>query len=126
MSESNGNSELKKTLFGEWQRGQTWRRNLEKTATYKALDIAEAEDVNLSVNKSTGIGNVGLIGAVAAAGLGPAILGLALLFKGGSAAPPAAAPGPADANYSIRFYDRNGKLIDVPNVKELQKAAPKE
>jgi len=128
MSKSSGNgSEINKgELFGEWMRGEKWQRNLKKSVAHKALDIAEAEDVNLSVNKSTGIGNAGLIGAVAAAGLGPAMIGLALLFKGGTAPPPVTSPGPADSAYRVLFYGKNGELIDVPHIKDRPKTLPKE
>lgn len=120
MATSNGSPD-KNELYGEWLKGQEWKRQLQKSVTHKALDVAEADDVNLSVNKNTGVGNAGLIGAVAAAGLGPAILGLAMLLRGGQTAPPATAPGPADANYQIRFFDKDGRPINVKPLEEKPK-----
>ena len=122
MPGSNGSDGIdKQALYGQWLKGEAWKRKLQKAAAHKALDIAESEDVNLSVNKSTGIGNAGLIGAVAAAGLGPALLGLAMLLKGGSAPAPVTSPGPADSAYKVLFFDKDGKPISVPHITDKPK-----
>lgn len=110
---SSNDSPDKKALYGEFLRGETWKRNLQKKLSHKALDIAEAEDVNLSVNKSTGIGAAGLIAAVAAATLGPTILAGAILLKGDR---PAGQASPADSNYKVLFYDKDGNPIQVPHI----------
>ena len=107
----------KNNLYGEFLKGEKWRRNLAKSATHKALDIAEAEDVNLSVNKSTGVSTAGMIGVALAAGLGPALLGIAMLFKGGQAP----TGGPADSAYQVIHYDEKGNVIPVKHISEREK-----
>lgn len=124
MPTTNGSAELpdKQYLYGEWLRGQKWKRQLQKSVSHKALDIAEGEEVNLSVNKSSGITAAGAMGIAAAAGIPSALVAILLLLKGGGQpASPPPYPGPADSAYTVRFYDKDGKLIDVPHISQKPK-----
>lgn len=116
-----GNSGLNKdALFGEWLSSNRWRQTLARKATYKALDIPD-EDVEINAQR-TGIGPGGVAAIVAAATLGPlGMAGISLLSEMTDQPPvPPVAPQPApvvsaaDANFEIRFFDADGKLIDIP------------
>ena len=117
MPSSNGSEPNKAQLYGEWLKGQEWKRSLQKSVSHKALDIAEGEEVNLSVNKSTGIGTMGAIGVALASSLGTAILGGAMLLKGNGQAPPQTAPTvPAAQEIELR-WEFDGKTMKFTPVK---------
>lgn len=94
MPSSNGSDgELnKQNLYGEWLRGEKWKRRLQKATAHKAMDIAEEEPVEVNVNKSTGISTAGLLGAVGLITIGNAILGAAFLFRQSAPAPQVVPP----------------------------------
>lgn len=70
----------KDELYGEFLRGKREDRKLMLKAAHKALDIAD-DDMHVEANKTTGIGALGAAGIALAAGLGPAGLGAAMLWK---------------------------------------------
>lgn len=81
MSTSDNGDINKNQLFGEWMRGKAWERKLKKSIAHKAVDIAEDEDVNvdLKVDRSTGVGTGGLVVAALAAAIPTSLIaGLAL------------------------------------------------
>ena len=109
MSDSNDPSVPdKKALYGEWEKGERWRRR----AAHKAIDMAD-DEMQVSVNKSTGISTTGLVGAALAAGIPSAIVALAMLFKGGGTPAPAVPQGPTPSGYEWKvdiFRDKDGKI----------------
>lgn len=111
----------KQRLYGDYRDQRLAQDKLHLRAAHKALDIPE-DPMSVNVTKS-GIGALGAIGIAAAAGLpGLAAVGLALgVFDRLAPQPPAAVPAavsPVDSDYVVRFYDKDGKLIDVPHVSE--------
>lgn len=108
----------KQYLYGEFLKGEQRRRNwqdqLHKKSTYKALDMAADEmgDVNTTVNKGMGVKELGIIGAIILGAL--AFMRPDLLPSTGNNQQQQQAAGPADSEYDVRFYNRNGELIDVP------------
>ena len=66
-------------------------------------------------NNSTGLSGGAVAAIAAAVGLPATVLAGLMLLKGGSA-PVTSAPGPADSNYTVRFYDRDGNPINVPHI----------
>ena len=111
----NNGDPSKRELYGEYLRGEKWERKLKAKATHKALDIALDEPLDIDINKSAGIGAGGAIGVALAAGVPTAIIALAMLFKGGSS-PTVPTAGPADSNYTVRFFDKDGAPINVPHI----------
>lgn len=114
------NSELpdKQYLYGEWfkgeQRRREWQDQVNKRHTLKSLDMAmdEMGDVNTTVNKGMGVKELGIIGAIILGAL--AFMRPDLLPTTGNNQPQQQAAGPTDSEYDVRFYNRNGELIDVP------------
>jgi hypothetical protein len=84
-----------------------------------SLDMPPGEDdVDVRVNKQSGLSWKELV-VIAGAGLG----GFALLTRDDSAPAPTpvvqpASGGPVDSDYDVRFYDKDGNLIDVPHISE--------
>ncbi|MCG8586531.1 MAG: hypothetical protein MI757_17615, partial [Pirellulales bacterium] len=112
MSTTDKNSDaaqLKDVLYRDYNRGKAWQQRLHREAVHKALDIAPEDDVHIS-QKTSGLGwrelaliILGMVAATAASGW----------FFSQSAKPPAP---PTDSEYNVRFYDKDGKLIDVPHI----------
>jgi hypothetical protein len=122
-------------FWPRWGRNQDWRDKLAKRAAHKSMDIPDDEMQINTDNSRRGIGALGAIGIAAAAGLpgaiGAGLLGLGMLQgtgdrgqgAGAAAAPPAAVAPIADREYDVRFFDKDGNLIDIPPLKERE-AAP--
>jgi len=110
----------KQALYGDFRDSQKWQQNLHRKAAHKSLDIPDGELGNISTTTKTGIGALGAVGIAAAAGLPTAALCAAILFGLGRAAPAALPAAPAaavpDTEYDVRFYDKDGKLIEVPHI----------
>lgn len=103
----------KKYLYGEFQKNENWQNKLLRKLSFKSLDIAD-DDVDVNVDKSqTGIGwrELAVIGAI---GLG----GLHFWGQQPTSPPVSPAASPADSNYVVRFYDKDGNPIDVPNISQ--------
>jgi len=81
------------------------------------IDSPVRHEHNYPVSK--GAGTWGTAVAILAASLGPSLLGLAMLFKGGSS-PPAPATL-SDSHHGIYFYDADGKPIKVKHIDEKPK-----
>ena len=112
MASSNDTLPDKEYLYGEFQRRQRWRDRLAQKLAYKAVDIPEDEDVN--VNVQNGIGWKGMA-VIAGALLGGGWLVAAALQSPTS---PPAPMSPADSEYEVRFYDSQGRLIEIPRLPE--------
>ena len=69
---------LSESLAPEFTRNQRWQDNLAKRFAHKAVDIPE--EMKIEANK-TGISGWSVAGIVAAAGLGPAAMGLGMLWN---------------------------------------------
>jgi len=114
----------KKLLYGKFQDAEDRRARFAERIAHKAADMAMEDPMQIT-NTRAGIGTAGIMGIAAAAGLpgltAAAILGYALLKGDGApqapSQPPAAAASPADSEYEVRFYDKDGKLIEVPRRK---------
>jgi hypothetical protein len=122
-SSSSINSEPdKNSLWGWWREGNAWQPQLHKRASYKALDIPE-EMGDIQANKSivSGIGwkELAVLGAL---GIG----GYQVTQNNTNTATPPPAPPAAvagelpDSEYEVRFFDRNGNPIDVPNISQFR------
>ena len=102
-------------MYLHWRKNAEWRDRLAKRATHKALDIPD-DDMQINSSTRTGIGTAGALGIAAAAGLpataAAAFLGYMLMRE----KPAADVKPPADSAYTVRFYDADGKPIDVPHI----------
>ena len=88
-------------------------QRLNRKIVATSLDLPWNEDeMDVRVNK--GIGAGGAIGIALAAGLpGLVAVGLMSGVLDKFTKPPAAV-SPADSEYDVRFYDADGKLINIP------------
>jgi hypothetical protein len=108
----------KNQLYGRYQKDEDWRTKLNKKLRHKALDIPMDDDVQVknttTTNSGLGWKELAALGAILIGGGGLYQLGS---YKAQQATPPAVvAPVNGESNYEIRFYDKDGKLIDVPRV----------
>ena len=119
-----------RSIWPFWARNAEWREKVNEQMVRKSLDLP-SDDVNITQNKS-GITTGGAVALAAAAGvpstLAAGIMGASMLFGGnGNTAnssaevvtqPQAAvAPvNPADSEYEVRFYDKDGNPIVVPHI----------
>lgn len=94
---------LKDKLYGDYRRGQNWRQRLYKQVCHKAVDIPD-DDVNISTQSATGITWRELLA------VGALALGGWWVFLHGAQTPA------RDSEYQVRFYDKNGELIEVPHI----------
>lgn len=105
-----------KYLYGHYQKARDWRENVMEQNAYKATDTVPPEDMQITKTQ-TGIGTLGTVGVAAAAGLpgllAAGILGYALSRDPAPQTTPTVTP-PIDSEYEVLFYDKDGKLIDVP------------
>lgn len=120
MSDSPDSSTInKEQLYGQYLKTERWRDMLHKKLAHKSLDIPTDEEMNVSnvhnTNTKSGCGwkemLVLLLGMVSAGGAA------AYFLKPSTATQPTAvAPAQplSDSEYEVRFYDKNGKLIDIP------------
>lgn len=108
-----------KYLYGNYQKARDWREEYMKQMAYKANNSAPPEDMQIT-NTKTGIGTLGTVGIAAAASfpglLAAGILGYALSRDPAPQTTPTVTP-PIDSEYEVLFYDKDGKLIDVPRRK---------
>jgi len=120
------NSELpdKHYLWGEWLKGEErrrkWQDELHRRGTMKALDMAADEmgDVTTTVNKGMGVRELGMIGAIILGALAFMNSDKLLPNNNGNSNNSQQAAGPADTEYDVRFYNKDGELIDVPQRRE--------
>lgn len=120
----------KQALYGDYRDHNKAQNAIHLQAARKALDLAE-DPMSVNVTK-TGISTMGALGIAGLSALGPLgmLAGYLLMnqLKPDAAPqtplPPVVAPQTPpqsekwESDYVIKFYDRNGKLIDVPNIKE--------
>ena len=100
----------KDKLYGKYQEGEDKKRNLFLKTAHKALDIPQ-DDMNISPTTvtTTGIGWKELL-VMAARGLGG--YGISQMNNITTVAPQTASP--ADSEYQVLFYDKDGNQIEVP------------
>lgn len=118
MTDSNNSStdEVidKNKLWGWWYKDKQWQSDLHRKASHKALDIPEEMgDITSTTSTQTGMGWKELV-ALGGLGLG----GLYVMNDGKkeyvTPPPTPAATAPADSEYEVRFYDKDGNQITVP------------
>ncbi len=109
--QENGDSSLKDALYRDYNQGRSWKQRLHRLAVHKALDIAPEDDVHIS-QKTSGLGWKELAIIVAGMVAGTAATGW-LLYKQSE---PTKHESPVDTEYDVRFYDAEGKLIEVPHI----------
>lgn len=109
---SGGESDLKDALWRDYNRGNAWKQRLHREAVHKALDIAPEDDVRIS-QETSGLGWRELAVIVAGMVIGTAATNWLLLRP---YAPPTSRSAPIDSEYDVRFYDKDGNLIEVPHV----------
>lgn len=102
-----------------WEHNQQWRENLAKRAAHKALDVPE-DDMHIQANRITNQSGMpyglALAGILAAATIPAAAVWYASQQKQPSPPAPATMPALADSEYDVRFYDKDGNLIEVPHI----------
>lgn len=114
----------KQLLYGKFQKSEDDHARFAKRMAHKAADLAMEDDLNITTTK-TGVSTPGLLGIAGIAGA--SLLGYGYMNRDQPAvpqSPPAAvAPvTPADSDYEIRFWDRDGNPIEVERVPaELRK-----
>lgn len=97
----------KQGLFGWWHKSIKWQDDLHRRACHRALDMPE-DDMNIR----TGLGwkELAVIGAMVLGAGGLGIWGTSTP-ETPQPQPPATAPG--DSEYDVRFFDADGKPIDL-------------
>lgn len=112
----------KRFLYGRYTDAEDRRARFAMRVAHKAADLPLEDDVHID-NSRTGFSTGQILGLGAAAGLPgivvAAILGLALLRdRAPEPAPQAAAGSVLDSEYEVRFYDKDGNLIEVPRISQ--------
>lgn len=108
------------SIWKRWGAHQDWVEQLQKKATHKALDIPDDDMQIVNASKTTnGAGGVGLMAAALAGGI-PATVLAAMLGLSAMKGSPESTPAqpPVDSAYDVLFYDKDGKLIDVPRFQK--------
>lgn len=113
MSSSSSNSEIdREALWGDYQNQMRRRMRMGEQLARKSLNLPNDEMQN--VGNRIGLGWKEL--AIVVAGLIAAGFGMSALRP-----PPSDTTSPpADSAYEVRFFDRDGNLIDVPHVSESE------
>lgn len=107
----------KQHLYGRYQKSEDWRQQLQKKLTHKSLDIPVDDDVHVD-NSRKGMTWKEL------AVISGTLLGMGSLYAymnkppQAPTAPPAQPAGPVDSEYQIRFFDKDGNLIEVPHISQ--------
>ena len=122
----------KDQLYGRYQAAEDRKAKLALRVAHKALDMPD-EDMRIEANRTnTGVDPRAVIGLAALTGLLP-VLGagatyLALHGSPAPATPPVAPPvatqpitPPKDSEYVVRFFDKDGKPIEVPPLSSKPK-----
>jgi hypothetical protein len=106
-----GGDQLKDVLYRDYNQGRSWKQRLHRQAVHKALDIAPEDDVQIT-QKSSGLGWRELAIIIAGMVAGTVVTGQ-LISKPAAAIQPVS---PVDSEYDVRFYDKDGQLIEVPHI----------
>lgn len=107
------------SIWKRWGAHQDWVEQLQKKATHKALDIPDDDMQIVNASKTTnGAGSGAIMAAALAGGIPAAVLAAALGLSAMKNTPPTTPTGPTDSAYDVLFYDKDGKLIDVPRFHE--------
>lgn len=122
----NDNTETKTSIWQRWGKHQDWADELQRKATYKALDIPNDEMQIVNASKTQTGASGGAIAATALAGGIPATVLAAMLglsaMRGSQpqATTPAAPPAISvpDTSYDVIFYDKDGNQIAVPRMQQ--------
>lgn len=110
----------KKYLYGNYQESDDWRQRLHRKLAHKSLDIGMDDDVNVD-NSRVGLGWKEL---AVIAGM---LLGGTAIWKFGDkgvSQQPVVVPSvpqqqyspPIDSEYEVRFYDKDGNPIEIPQI----------
>lgn len=105
----------KNFLYGRYNKSEDRRAHFLNKVAHKAADLALDDDVNITANR-TGIGTAGAVGIAAACGIPGLVTALALMFGGKGEQSPVVPSSPADSEYDVRFYDKDGNLIPVERL----------
>ena len=103
----------KQEHYGDFRDAAKRREKLYMKAVHKSLDLPE-EMGDINANR-TGIGALGAVLIALAAGLGPTVLGAYMLLR--EMKPASSSPAPADSEYDVRFFDKDGNPITIPQKK---------
>ncbi len=105
------------SLYGDYREMLKAKEKLHLRAAHKALNIPE-DDMQINANR-TGLGPLGAIGIALVSSLVPGgFLLWSLLGQAASQLPTPNASKPPDSEYEVRFYDKDGKLINVPHISQ--------
>jgi len=107
-----------KYLHGRFDKAEDQRARFARRVAHKAVNLPLDDEMYIEANK-TGLSTGGALGVAAAAGIpsvvAAAILGYVLMNKESPATQQPAATAPLeDRDYEIRFFDKDGNLINVP------------
>lgn len=108
--EQQQNNEADPWAWSLWKKHMEWKDGLAKSAAHKALGIPD-DEMNIHADNRRGM-DWKMAAVLAAAGLG----GYALHQQGQAVTEPRPPVIADDSEYQVRFYDRNGNLIDVPHI----------
>lgn len=120
------NMEAKTSIWQRWGKHQDWADELQRKATYKALDIPQDDMQIVNASKTQTGASGGAIAATALAGGIPAtvlaaMLGLSAMRGAQPQATTPAAPPTAsvpDSSYDVLFFDKDGNQINVPRLQK--------
>lgn len=108
----------KQTIHGWWLRQALWRDDLDRRLSHKALDIPEQEPMENVGNRSGMTWRELLaIGALLLTGGG-----MYQILNQQTVKAPAPAVDPVDSEYEIRFYDQDGRPVEVPHISQRPNA----
>lgn len=103
-------------LYGRYQQHEDWRDGLHRRVAHKSLDIPELEDVHVN-NSRTGLGWKELLAVGAIVAGVPWAASLLHIGEKASSQPEIQNPSfPADSEYEVLFFDKDGNRINVPHI----------
>lgn len=91
--------------YAEFVRGQRWRQDLYRKATYKALDIPE-DAGGINVKKGLGWQELMVVAVLMVAMMAVCLFSVRDNHH----------PSPVDSAYDVRFYDSQGNVIPVERL----------
>ena len=109
----------KQGIWGWWHDSLKWKDKLEKQALHKALDIPEENDMQ-NVGNRYGMGwkEMAVVGLMVLGGYGLATYVPDLLSKE-STETTTTTTNVVDAQFTVKFFDKDGNPIDVPHISTM-------
>jgi hypothetical protein len=104
----------KEYMYGKFQEREDWKDKLHRKLSHKALDIKDADDLNVDNSVHKHGMDWKSLAVIAATVLGGGFLA-SNVFNNNPVQPPGAV-SPTDSEYDVRFYDAEGNLIDIPHI----------